>query len=435
MNEDRTQAVPFIGRAAAALVLSYICLSVVFWSPLPWNMQWCDVLFAALLVLAILARPPFRLSFLDVLVIAYLCSAVPSLATSTVPGSSVIGLTKQAYLAVVYGLVAVLVAQFLTPSQVARWLAAVAATVAGVGLLAVAIFFLTGVAIPRLGVVMPLPYVGRVYRLYCTFPSPEYLVNFLAFATPLVVIQAHGATTARERMLWMGAVAAVLGASCFSIAHGAAGAALAFALIVPRVWQRRRRLLAVTLLASSIVLVAAVNVLLVFAVRDVEMTTSRNLSVEQRPYPYAVDDGRPGVPSVRIEVAYNVMSYWFLKQLAFEAWQREPWTGVGLAAFHGETGRAVEQGRMSSDYRATDPHSTWLGRLAETGLVGTAGLAALWVGFLGYARHVARGRTSRDDVLAAFTAGLVGVLANSVNVDAMNFRFVWLAFAVLRSTK
>ena len=35
-------------------------------------------------------------------------------------------------------------------------------------------------------------------------------------------------------------------------------------------------------------------------------------------------------------------------------------------------------------------------------------------------------------VALALAAGLIAVLVNSPNVDIMNFRFIWLAFGVLR---
>ena len=47
---DTVEARP--GRAAHAaslLMLAYVCLSAIEWSPLPFNIQWCDVLFPVVL--------------------------------------------------------------------------------------------------------------------------------------------------------------------------------------------------------------------------------------------------------------------------------------------------------------------------------------------------------------------------------------------------
>lgn len=420
-------------RLAIAFLLAYVCVTALTWSSLPWNIQWADVLFLALLACAVVVGPPFRISALDLLVIAYLVSALPSFLSAAEWRPGVMAFAKQVYLAVMYGVVAALAARLVTPARIAWWLAAVAGLVSAISLLAVAAFFVAGIEVPRLGVVMPLPYVGRLYRLYGTFPSPEYLVNFLAFATPLAFVQMRRSTLGRQRLAWTVVLASILAAACFTVGHGIAGLVLAGALCLARLWRDSRPALASGVVVAAVALVVAVNALLVVAVRNVEVAASRNMTVEQRPYPYAVDDGRAGVPSVKVELTYNVMSYWLLKRLAVGAWQREPWTGIGLGAFHGETRRAAREGRLSADYREIDPHSTWLGRLAETGLVGTAALALLWIAFLRHASRMVGTCGPQGDYVAALVAGLIGVLVNSVNVDVMNFRFIWLGFAVLRS--
>lgn len=419
-------------RLAVALLLAYVCLLPLSWSPLPWNIQWSDVLFLGLLTCTIMARPHMWRSRLDILVLLYLASSLPSFLSVAEPRPGFIEFAKHLYLAVMYGVVATLTWQFVPLTRIARWLAAVASVVAGVSLLAAAAYYIAGIAVPRLGVVMPLPYVGPFYRLYGPSPSPEHLVNFLAFAMPLVIVQALRSGPGRSQFIWTVALMAIVGAACFTAGHGIAGLVVAAALSLGRMWRDRRPVLVGTAVVAAFALVLAVNVLLVVAVRDVDITASRNMSVDKPPYPYAFHDEQAGAPSVTVEVTYNFMAYWVLKRVAFDAWLREPLKGVGLGAFHGETRRAVAEGRLGSDYREHDPHSTWFGRLAETGLVGTAALAVLWGGVLSYARRLSVVGDEQAEAAAALAAGLVGVLVNSLNVDVMNFRFIWLAFGTLR---
>ena len=82
-------------------------------------------------------------------------------------------------------------------------------------------------------------------------------------------------------------------------------------------------------------------------------------------------------------------------------------------------------------YRNSDPHSTLFGALAETGIIGTAATAALLVAAVWGGRREDQG-PQRWVVLAGYAA-LCGLAVNSLNVDIMNFRFLWVAFAVLRS--
>lgn len=127
------------------------------------------------------------------------------------------------------------------------------------------------------------------------------------------------------------------------------------------------------------------------------------------------------------------MSYYLLKKVAAEAFWRAPLTGIGLGRFREETERAYRVGKVHELYRDIDPHSTLLGRLAETGLPGGLTLVALWVGFLGLGLRFVRAANGPAVWPArAALAGTVGLLVNSINVDIMNFRFLWIGFAVLR---
>lgn len=71
-----------------------------------------------------------------------------------------------------------------------------------------------------------------------------------------------------------------------------------------------------------------------------------------------------------------MISYYLLKQVAWEAFRREPLTGIGLGKFPQETERAYREGKLREEYRSITPHSTWLGTLAETGLAGALPLLA-----------------------------------------------------------
>ena len=421
-----------VDRVAITLLLAYVCLLAVQWSPLPFNIQWADVLFPALLLCTIALRPFPRLLRLDMLVLLYLASSLPSLLGTTELRLGAVQLAKHGYLALLYGVTAILVARLVSPERLARWLASVAAVVAAVCLLAVALYYATGVAVPRLGAVMPLPYLGEIYRLYGAFPSPEYLMNFLAFSAPLAILQVLRSDAIRHRRTWYAALVAILVAAVFTAGHGIVGLAAALTLSLARAWRHRRPTLIAFVAIATVGLFIAVNLLLVFAVRDLQVVTSRDMTIEPPAHPYVFHDEQVGAPKVSVDLTYNFMGYWLLKELAWEAFLRKPVQGVGLGSFHNETRRAAAEGRVPAEYREIDPHSTWLGRLAETGLMGTLALAFLWVGMLRHAYRLAAAGGPPADVAVALAAGLVALLVNSPNVDVMNFRFVWLVFGALR---
>ncbi len=78
------------------------------------------------------------------------------------------------------------------------------------------------------------------------------------------------------------------------------------------------------------------------------------------------------------------------------------------------------------------PHSTPLGALAEGGLTGLAALALLWIFFL---RRPVNGGLQNNPLALALYAGLAGWLAVGLNIDIMNFRWLWLYFALTMAAR
>ena len=199
-----------------------------------------------------------------------------------------------------------------------------------------------------------------------------------------------------------------------------------------RAWNNRHPRLIAGAVIGTVALFIVVNMLLVVAVRDLQVATSHNMTLEPPAYPYAFHDEKVGAPQISLELTYNLMGYWLLKEIAWDAFLEKPVRGIGLGSFHDETRRAASEGRIAPEYREHDPHSTWLGRMAETGIIGTVALVMLWFVMLRLAYGMVVAGGPQADVVLALAAGLIAVLVNSPNVDVMNFRFIWLAFGALR---
>ena len=222
-------------------------------------------------------------------------------------------------------------------------------------------------------------------------------------------------------------------AAALTFSHSIAGIAVAS---VTALWNRLRapaaRILAVS---AAVLVVLAFNFAATVSIRSVGDSSLRDTTV----YHYAVDGGRAEIAGVTIE--YQTISYWRIKQVAWQAFTTRPLTGIGLERFHAITETAFQQGRLTEPYRVIDPHSTMMGRLAETGLVGGATLLVLWVVIAIECRRLLARRPSPAPsavegwIATAAVAALAGTLVNTMNADVMNFRFAWVALGLVRGLR
>ena len=357
------------------LTLAYLLLVPFRWPTLPWGVQACDVVLVGLLVALCWVDDDTRLRGhpLDVLVVVWIVGSVLAIGDPR----SLVALAKDASGLLVYFVFALVVA-----TEHRRW---VIGALAGSAVLTA--WLALGGVMAGAGQTSTLPWLGTVPRTAWPFHSPEMLACFLALALPFLILFGR---------VWpcpLATLGAVALAFTATFAHALAGLYVGLAWLLPRgrKWA----------LASALVVVLVVNALLV-------VSPSRT----------------------HYQMPNGLMSYAVLKQLAVEAWWTSPVVGIGLGTFHDVTRQAVQEGRMPPGWEAVDPHSTWFGRLAETGLLGFATLAALWVGVL---RLIAK--PGPDPGLhRAVAAGLLALLVASVNIDVMHFRFLWVGLALLRST-
>ena len=119
--------------------------------------------------------------------------------------------------------------------------------------------------------------------------------------------------------------------------------------------------------------------------------------------------------------------YGMLKGIAVEAFLGSPITGVGLGGFNEVSEAAYRAGSLTSTHAGADPHCELTGRLAETGLMGTLPTLLLW------AFWIREGRSARDPYAQAAGVAVLAIIVNGIHVDFMNFRFLWLALAILEN--
>ncbi|TAK87956.1 MAG: O-antigen ligase family protein [Betaproteobacteria bacterium] len=160
--------------------------------------------------------------------------------------------------------------------------------------------------------------------------------------------------------------------------RGAIGVGLATLPILAGAWWPRWRAPAV---ASGVVL-AAVVILAVFSGAEVVQKQEQNLATQN---PLSHRDG-----------------VW---RMAFAAWQRHPWFGIGMdnysqvtlervKAWRAEAGRPFDERRY---FVSSHAHSLYVNTLAERGIIGTAILVAVLLAWAAWLVRYRPGQGSADD--------------------------------------
>jgi hypothetical protein len=419
------------------LLLLFLATMAVDWPRLPFNARLTDLVFVAAAVAILVSRRTWarpRFAALDLAILAYVAGSVPAVIFSPEPRASVIELVRQLYLVAIYVIIAVAVRQGLAMT-VATGIALSGAVLAALGVAAFLIHTVFGVGTTALTPVMTLPYVGETVRISALTATPAMLACVLAMAVPFVALHPFVIASGPRTL----ATAAVLGlAAVLTYSHSLAGVVVS-ALVASWHSIRAHRPLRAAAVALTVLIVIAFNFAASFSIRSIGESRLRDDTI----FHYGVDAGRAQIAGVNVE--YQTMSYLRIKQVAWDAFTSVPLFGVGLDRFHRVTEIAYAQGRLTANYRAIDPHSSFFGRLAEAGIAGGITLIAFWIVITVtidrlLARHRAAGapiaRTLRDGVsdwiVIAAAAGIIGTLVNSMNADVMNFRFLWAALGLVR---
>lgn len=413
---------------AQVLAGAYIVLMMLSRPALPGNIRLADILFPALALVVLWTTRQSsvfrRFTPLDWCVLAIVVAPLPSLLVTTDLRVSLVALAKRAYVAALYVVFVAYYERFGVRRPL-LWLVRAAIVTSAVCLAAAFAYMTTGAYSPFLGFPMPMPYIGTVLRVWGGMDSAAMFGNYLTLVWPLACVFAWESA---RRGWWMMSLAVIVLAMWLAFSHALAGFAastlvLAWPLATTPTWRTARAGASI----AVVVLIAAINVLLILSVRDVALVRDHNGAIPPPEYVYGFQTPE-GADRVTIAVSYNPMSYYLIKKVAFAAFREHPLTGVGLGTFHQVTARAFDAGLLQDRYRAIDPHMTVLGALAETGVPGGLAAVALFVVAL-----VTRPRTADVWMVRALRAAIVGVAINSVNADALNFRFLWIGLAALRA--
>ncbi len=339
-------------RGERALLAAYMLLLPIMRSGLPWNIQWVDLVFVVILGIFIGRGGLRRLSVipLDGLVLAYVVSCAVSLINAPLIAAGFIGLMKVGSLAALY---LVFGALFKDPDMrqaAVRWFIVGTLAVSGIGVILWWATVLWKFPAPWLGSDLMTPYVGKVLRLTVTFPTPQFLGNYLVMALPFVIGLVAWRLAPRWRAWGALGIAAVVVAELCTFTHSVAGFLAAAAFSLPRQWGGRLWMWARRILLVSVVgLFVVFNALLIWYLRDLSVS-AETVPVDARLVPRQVVTLQ-GWSRLHVTATYAPVVYARLKQLAWEAFLEHPVVGMGQGLFHERAERAYRAGRIDENHR------------------------------------------------------------------------------------
>ena len=259
------------------------------------------------------------------------------------------------------------------------------------------------------------PYFGTVMRAAGFTVTPGMLVIVLGF--PLLAawtIEGGG------RLRWAALVPIAL-AMALSLSKEVVLFAMGAALLHPAAARAGVRWKATAVALTATVFWAGSHVVLLFntPIQDSYLAGT----------PYTSGRVLANVGSVQVVET----SYVALKRANWALGLAHPLLGVGPGHSNVYLGRMKAEGLYPEGLPEYDPHSTWVGAFSETGLLGLGTLAVMvasWGFFLSRRRLL----SSSEAVLRSASMYLLILLVESVLVDAMNFRQLWIAIGLIMGT-
>lgn len=289
------------------------------------------------------------------------------------------------------------------------------------------------------------PYLGQFYRVLSLMrPTAKMLSTFLVLSLSLLMGLVLSEEDKRRRQILL--IPVILGGCLFpfTVSRDVLGLVVAVLMLA---WVSPGRGLWMRLARASLATVAVGVFVMTLFVSTWHITAFRASREQDR---HAGDilnsqfegvlgwyyaDPDTGLTRLRVEVEYVFSGYHLLKRAALLMLRERPLLGVGVGNFEVGLKRLREQEFLPREFGDFEhAQSTPFGIAAETGLMGLVLLGAMWFVLLGQVRRSALTLAGRRQawVCSGISAGLIGLLASSIHVDIMHFRYLWVGLAVAR---
>ena len=283
---------------------------------------------------------------------------------------------------------------------------------------------------------MAFPYLGHIYRAYSTFGvNSKFVSSYLTISFPICLALLLNSKAGKKRLFYCITLILFICVLFFTFSRGWLGLAVATYMVLARFQKPEGCFKYLKVLIAIFIVLFGLFIFLIsrwqFVDFHIKRTTVESTANINPGIAFTGDRGE--LDKVSVETGYMDTTYYRLKKVAIEMTLDHPLIGVGLGGFNNEIRRYKKEGKLPDIFPAMDPHCMVLGKAAQTGLIGLIALVILW----GKAIRKALGMsfTSRDNYLQiiswALFSSMVGFVIQSIDMDIMNFRFLWFLFALV----
>ena len=310
------------------------------------------------------------------------------------------------------------------------------ALIAFLGILGVFLAYVFGINTFLVKEYASFPYLGNIYRAYSTFGvNAKFVSSYLTISFPICLALLLNSKAGKKRLFYYVTLILFICVLFFTFSRGWLGLAVAIYLVLSRFQRSEKYYRYLKVLTAIFIILFGLFICLIsrwqFVDLQIEKITVEN-TTNIKPG-IAFTDNSEELDKARTEIGYIDTTYYRLKKVAIEMVMDHPLIGVGLGGFNDEIRKYKKDGKLPDIFPAMDPHCMILGKTAQTGLVGLIALIILWWKVIRKALNMSF--EARDNyyqtISWAIFSSLVGFVIQSIDMDIMNFRFLWFLFALV----
>jgi len=310
------------------------------------------------------------------------------------------------------------------------------ALVAFLGILGVFLAYVFGIKTFLVKEYTAFPYLGHIYRVYSTFGiNSKFISSYLTISLPICLVLLFNSKAGKERFFYYVILILFMGVLPFTFSRGWFGLAVASYLVLakykkPEWYYRYLKVLVVLFIVLFGLFICLISRWQFVDFQAKKIVVENNTEIAPN---IALSVNSEVLDKVSVEIGYMDTIYYRLKMVAIEMILDHPLIGVGLNGFNNEIRKYKKDGKLSDIFPAKDPHCMILGKTAQTGLIGLMALIILWGKAIRKALNMSF--TAKDNyyqiISWALFSSMVGFIIQSIDMEIMNFRFLWFLFALV----